>query len=78
MIVNLITGKPVADNDKETVRQRIARGFFHEYGISFDDMEPDLKVKVDGSNKKIDIAIFEPGTEHTPENVRRIASARRN
>nr|WP_235880385.1 N-6 DNA methylase [Polyangium aurulentum] len=35
-------------------------------------MEPDFKVKVDGSNKKIDIAIFEPGTEHTADNVRRL------
>lgn len=71
-ILDYITGKPVAENDKERVRQRIARALFHEYGISVDDMEPDFKVKVDGSNKKIDIAIFEPGSEHTPENVRRL------
>ena len=71
-ILDYITGKPVAENDKERVRQRIARALFHEYGISVDDMEPDFKVKVDGSNKKIDIAIFESGSEHTPENVRRL------
>lgn len=71
-ILDYITGKPVPDNDKEAVRQRIARAFFHEYGISVDDMEPDFKIKVDGSNKKIDIAIFEPGSEHTAENVRRL------
>jgi type I restriction enzyme M protein len=71
-ILDYITGKPVAENDKERVRQRIARALFHEYGISVDDMEPDFKVKVDGSNKKIDIAIFEAGAKHTPENVRRL------
>jgi type I restriction enzyme M protein len=71
-ILDYITGKPVAENDKERVRQRIARALFHEYGLSVDDMEPDFKIKVDGSNKKIDIAIFEPGAEHTPENVRRL------
>lgn len=71
-ILDYITGKPVPDNDKERVRQRIARALFHEYGISVDDMEPDFKVKVEGSNKKIDIAIFEPGSEHTSENVRRL------
>src|SRR4051795_5893032 len=75
-ILDYITGKPVAENDKETVRQRIARALFHEYGLSVDDMEPDFKVKVGdsgrSSNKKIDIAIFEPGCEHTPENVRRL------
>lgn len=71
-IFDYITGKPVADNDKERVRQRIARALFHEYGISVDDMEPDFKIRVDGSNKKIDIAIFETGSEHMPENVRRL------
>ena len=75
-ILDYITGKPVAENDKERVRQRIARALFHEYGISVDDMEPDFKVKVEesgrSSNKKIDIAIFEPGAKHTPENVRRL------
>ena len=35
-------------------------------------MEPDFKVKVDESNKRIDIAIFESGSDHTPENVRRL------
>jgi len=71
-VFDYITGKPVTDNDKERVRQRISRALFHEYGLSVDDMEPDFKIKVDGSNKKIDIAIFEPGTEHTPANVRRL------
>lgn len=71
-VLDYITGKPVAENDKERVRQRIARALFHEYGISVDDMEPDFKVKVDGSNKKIDIAIFESGAEHMAENVRRL------
>lgn len=71
-ILDYITGKPVAETDKERVRQRIARALFHEYGISVDDMEPDFKVKVEGSNKKIDIAIFEPGAEHTSENIRRL------
>jgi len=71
-ILDYITGRPVAENDKERVRQRIARALFHEYGLSVDDMEPDFRVKVDGSNKKIDIAIFDPGSEHNPENVRRL------
>lgn len=71
-ILDYITGKPVVENDKERVRQRIARALFHEYGINVDDMEPDFRVKVDGSNKKIDIAIFESGAAHTPENVRRL------
>ena len=32
--LDYITDRPVADNDKERVRQRIARALFHEYGIA--------------------------------------------
>src|SRR5690606_5001436 len=75
-ILDYITGNPVKENDKERVRQRIARALFHEYGINVDDMEPDFKVKIADSgrtsNKKIDIAIFEAGADHTAENVRRL------
>src|SRR5262245_31918873 len=66
-ILDYITGKAVVENDKERVRQRIARALFHEYGISVDDMEPDFKVKVEeagrSAHKKIDIAIFEADAE---------------
>lgn len=71
-ILDCITGRPVKDNPKEQVRQRIARALFHEYGLSPDDMEPDFKLKVDGRAKKVDIAVFEHDTEHSPESIRRI------
>ena len=71
-ILDYITGKPVKDSAKEQVRQRIARAFFHEYGISVEDMVPGFKMKVDGRRKALDIAIFKPGTDHTVENLERI------
>lgn len=71
-LLDYITGEPVKDSAKEQVRQRIARALFHEYGISVEDMARDFKMKVDGRRKKIDIAIFAPGGEHTTENLRRI------
>lgn len=71
-VLDYITNEPVKDTPKEHVRQRIARALFHEYGISVDDMVPGFKMKVDGRQKKIDIAIFEPGTAKTPENLRRV------
>ena len=70
-VFDYITGKPVKDSDKEQVRQRIARAIIHEYGIAAEDMEPDFKVKVSGKNRKLDIAVFRPGTEHTAENLYR-------
>ena len=71
-ILDYITNEPIKDSPKEQVRQRIARALFHEYAISVDDMARDFKMKVDGRQRKIDIAIFEPGTEHTVEHLRRI------
>jgi type I restriction enzyme M protein len=71
-LLDYITGKPVKDTPKEQVRQRIARALFHEYGISVEDMVTDFKMKIDGRNKKIDIAIFESGADKTPENLRRV------
>jgi type I restriction enzyme M protein len=71
-LLDYITGEPVKDTPKEQVRQRIARALFHEYGISVEDMVPDFKMKVDGRFKSIDIAIFEPGADKAPENLRRV------
>jgi type I restriction enzyme M protein len=71
-ILDYITNEPIKDSPKEQVRQRIARTLFHEYAISVDDMAPDFKMKVDGRQRKIDIAIFDAGQEHTVEHLRRI------
>ena len=72
MLLDYITGKPVKDTPKEQVRQRIARALFHEYGMSVDDMVVDCKVRVDGRIKKVDIAIFSPGSDKdNVENLRR-------
>lgn len=70
-VFDYITGQPVKDTDKESVRQRIARAIIHEYGIAAEDMEPDFKIKVQGKNRKVDIAIFRPDTEHTTDNLYR-------
>ena len=70
-IFDYITGAPLKDSDKEKVRQRIARAIIHEYGIAAEDMEPDFKVKVGGKNRKLDIAVFKPGTEHVAGNMYR-------
>lgn len=70
-VFDYITGNPVKDSDKERVRQRIARAIIHEYGIAAEDMEPDFKIKVSGKNRKLDIAIFKHGTEHTVDNLYR-------
>ena len=71
-ILDYITNEPIKDSPKEQVRQRIVRALFHEYAISVEDMAPDFKMKVDGRQRKIDIAIFDAGQERTVEDLRRI------
>lgn len=71
-IFDYITGAPLKDSDKERVRQRIARAIIYEYGIAAEDMEPDFKLKVGGKNRKLDIAVFQAGTEHVAENLYRV------
>lgn len=72
MMLDYLTNNPIKETPKELVRQKTLRALFHEYGISAEDMELDVKVKIDGKQKKIDIAIFEHGADHIPENIRRI------
>ena len=72
MMLDYLTNNPIKETPKELVRQKTLRALFHEYGISAEDMELDVKVKIDGKQKKIDIAIFEHDAEHIPENIRRI------
>jgi len=72
MMLDYLTNNPIKQTPKELVRQKTLRALFHEYGISAEDMELDVKVKIDGKQKKIDIAIFEHGADHIPENIRRI------
>lgn len=47
-LLDYISGKPLPDDPKGQVCQRITRTFFHKYSISTHDMEPDVKLKVDG------------------------------
>ncbi|AWL13323.1 Site-specific DNA-methyltransferase (adenine-specific) [Saliniradius amylolyticus] len=72
MMLDYLTNNPIKETPKELVRQKTLRALFHEYGISADDMELDVKVKIGGKQKKIDIAIFEHGAEHDIKNIRRI------
>jgi len=71
-LLDIITQQPVNDTPKEQVRQRIARALLHEYGLSFEDMGPNFPMKVGGRRKRVDIAIFAPGQEHTLDNLRRV------
>src|ERR1017187_7808071 len=71
MIADFITGQPVKQSDKESVRQEVARQLIFEYQIAPESMEADFPVKVGVKRKKLDIAIFEAGKDHNSETIRR-------
>ncbi|MFB7643192.1 restriction endonuclease subunit M [Streptomyces sp. NPDC056084] len=76
---DFITGdKVVKLTEPEKVRQRIARVLVRQYGVDPHDMQADFSIPVVNvktgrkSRRRASIAIFEPGTDHELENIRRI------
>jgi len=71
--LDYVSGKQVKETKKELVRQRVVRALIHEYGFSPEDMENNFSV---GGRKKVDVAIFHHGSEHTLENLSRVVICR--
>ena len=71
--LDYVSGKQVKETKKELVRQRVVRALIHEYGFSPEDMELDFKL---GGRKKVDVAIFHHGKDHTIENLGRAVLCR--
>lgn len=75
--LDIISGtRLVRETGKEVVRQRVARALFHQDGISYDDMQADLPVLINGRRRKIDIAIFHADQAHTVDNLSRAVVCR--
>ena len=71
--LDYVSGKQIKETKKELVRQRVVRALIHEYGFSPEDMELDFSI---GGRKKVDVAIFHHGKEHTIENLGRAVLCR--
>lgn len=76
-IIDCITGeKRIKDTPKEQVRQFIAQALNNQYHIDFSDMQSDFKLGGGKNRKAIDIAIFQPGREHSLLNLSRAVICR--
>jgi type I restriction enzyme M protein len=71
--LDYVSGRQIKETKKELVRQRVVRALIHEYGFSPEDMELDFSI---GGRKKVDVAIFHHGKEHTIENLGRAVLCR--
>ncbi len=66
------------DTPEEHVRQRVARSLVEEYGYDRADLHIEFPVKMgSGKKKRVDIAIFPPGSEHKQELIFIIVEAKR-
>ena len=65
----VITGRLRADTPEENVRQRVARSLIDHYGYDKADIAVEFTVHLGQSRRRIDLAVFLPGRDHTPENV---------
>ena len=74
-IVCMLTNRVVKVTDKEQTLQHMIGKMIEEYGFAAADLERDFRMKYEdvatGNNKsqKIDVAIFEEGKPHEPENL---------
>ena len=72
-MLDYVSGRPIKETKKALVCQRVVRALIHEYGFSPEDMELDFSI---GGRKKVDVAIFHHGKDHTIENLSRAVLCR--
>jgi type I restriction enzyme M protein len=68
-IVDFLTGKLVKDTPEEYVRQNIEKALAKQYGYPTVDCQPEFRIKVGSGSKRVDIVIFEAGSDHKQENA---------
>ena len=71
--LDYVSGLQIKETKIELVRQRVVRALIHEYGFSPDDMELGFSI---GGRKKVDIAIFHQGKDHSIKNLSRAVLCR--
>lgn len=68
-VVDFLTGRFVRDTPEEYVRQNIEKALIRQYLYDPVNAIPEFPIKVGSSRKRVDIAIFKPGSEHSQENA---------
>jgi type I restriction enzyme M protein len=75
-LVCFVTGRLRSDTPEENVRQRMARSLVDEYGYDKNDLDIEISVRVGRSKKRVDIAIYEPNSNHDTQNIIGIVEAK--
>ncbi|MFJ1963145.1 N-6 DNA methylase [Streptomyces massasporeus] len=68
-MTDFLTGKLVKDTPEEYVRQNIEKALVRQYKYPAKDCAPEFAIKMGSSRKRVDIVVFEPGSDHTQANA---------
>lgn len=68
-VQDFLTGRLFGDTPEEYVRQNIEKALVRQYKYEPSDCEPEFKIKVGSSKKRVDIVVFSPGEDHEQENA---------
>jgi type I restriction enzyme M protein len=72
-LFNLLTGELESATPKKLLVQKVLRQFIEGYGFDRVDLEVNYNPQIQGQGRKrIDIAVFRPGSEHSNENLQRV------
>ena len=69
MIADFLTQRHVRDTPEEYVRQNLEKALVRQYKYDPQDCEPEFRIKVGSSRRRVDVAVFTAGSEHRQENA---------
>ncbi|MEA4899341.1 MAG: N-6 DNA methylase [Eubacteriales bacterium] len=73
-----VSGRLRKDTPEENVRQRWARSLVEEYGYKKDEISLEFPIYLGSSRKRVDIAVFKPGTKHEQTEILLILETKRD
>ncbi|MBB5211472.1 methylation-associated defense system DNA methyltransferase MAD2 [Microbulbifer hydrolyticus] len=72
-LIDILTGNKQSPSPKNRLTQKVLRLLIESYGFDRGDIEVNYHPCIQGHmRKRVDIAIFRPGTEHTNDNLQRV------
>lgn len=76
-VVDFITGRLMNDTPEEYVRQNVEMSLVLEYSYPREQVEVEFSIKVGSKSKRVDLAIFAPGADHTQGNIQVVIETKR-
>lgn len=77
-VSDYLTGRFVKDTPEEYVRQNLEKALVRQYKYASKDCEPEFAIKVGSARKRVDIVVFEEGSDHTQANAYVVVETKRS